>query len=59
MKKILQEKLISVLSTMLCERIISTEYQSEQLQGGTLGDVRLVTGTAITGNGKKLPGGFR
>lgn len=44
-----------VLSKMLSANIISASYQTKQLQGGTLGDVRLVTGMAESINRKKLP----
>lgn len=47
--------LTQVLSKMLGMNIIRASYQSEQLQGGTLGDVRLVTGIAVTDNGGKVP----
>jgi hypothetical protein len=55
MKNIKIEILIQVLNKMLCTPIISANYQMKQLQGGTLGDVRLVTGVATTEDGKKLP----
>lgn len=44
-----------VLSKMLGASIIHAEYKTKQLHGGTLGDVKLVTGTAETKDGKKLP----
>ena len=40
---------------MLGMEIIRADYQTEQLHGGTLGDVRLVTGTAESADGAKLP----
>ena len=40
---------------MLNKNIITAEYQTTQLQGGTLGDVWLVTGMAETVNGDMLP----
>lgn len=49
------ETLIQVLSKMLGTKTISADYETEQLQGGTLGDVKLVTGLAITPNGEKMP----
>lgn len=49
------ETLEHVLSKMLSADIIHASYQTKQLQGGTLGDVRLVTGLAVTIDGKKLP----
>jgi hypothetical protein len=47
--------LITVTSKMLGKTIHCTEYQTKQLQGGTLGDVRLFTGIAETADGSKLP----
>ncbi|MCX7615740.1 MAG: hypothetical protein N2Z65_08305, partial [Clostridiales bacterium] len=49
------ETLAHVLSKMLSADIIRASYQTKQLQGGTVGDVRLVTGMAETIEGKKLP----
>jgi len=49
------ETLTHVLSKMLRTNIIRASYRTKQLQGGTLGDVRLVTGMAESSNGKKLP----
>jgi hypothetical protein len=40
---------------MLGEKIIFADYQTMQLHGGTLGDVRLVTGMAKTAKGRELP----
>ncbi len=40
---------------MLGVSIVHADYKTKQLHGGTLGDVRLVTGTAETVDGKKLP----
>ena len=47
--------LTKVLSKMLTADILRADYQTKQLHGGTLGDVRLVTGTAESGSGDKLP----
>lgn len=49
------ETLSQVLSKMLNANIIRASYRTNQLQGGTLGDVRLVTGLAETIDGRKLP----
>ena len=49
------EKLKEVLSNMLGTLIIHADYQTQQLHGGTLGDVQLVKGTAETAEGGKLP----
>lgn len=49
------EMLKRVLSKMLDKNIIRASYQTKELQGGTLGDVRLVTGIAKTAGGEKLP----
>lgn len=40
---------------MFHTNIVHASYSINQLQGGTLGDVRLVTGTAKTDSGRKLP----
>ena len=40
---------------MLDTQISDADWQIQQLKGGTVGDVRLVTGTAETLNGEKLP----
>lgn len=48
------ETLIIVLNKMFGTVIIDADCQTQQLQGGTLGDVRLVTGTADTADGRNL-----
>ena len=47
------EKLKEILGKMFGTKITRADCQSEQLHGGTLGDVRLITGTAETANGEK------
>lgn len=47
--------LVYVLSRMLNKNIIYADFQNQQLQDGTLGDVQLVTGTAEAVDGEKLP----
>jgi hypothetical protein len=47
--------LTHVLGKMLDRSILHADCQTEQLHGGTLGDVRLVTGMAETVDGEKLP----
>lgn len=49
------EILTLVLSKMLDNTITRANYQLEELQGGTVGVVRLVTGMAETSDGKLLP----
>ena len=49
------EKLKEVLRKMFKTKITCADCQTRQLQGGTLGDVRLVSGTAQTADGEKLP----
>ena len=49
------ETLANVLGKMFSVNIIHASYQTKQLHGGTLGDVRLVTGIAETIEGKKWP----
>jgi len=53
--RINDETLTLVLSKMLGVKITSADYQAMQLHGGTLGDVRLVTGMARTARGGELP----
>jgi len=49
------EKLKKALHNMIGTKIIRAGCQTEQLHGGTLGDVRLVTGMAETANGETVP----
>jgi thiamine kinase-like enzyme len=49
------ETLTHALSNMFGISIINADYRTKQLQGGTLGDVRLVAGLAETIYGEKLP----
>lgn len=49
------ETLNRVLSKMFGKKIIRTGFQTKELQGGTLGDVRLVSGEAETAGGEKIP----
>ncbi|MGE7673062.1 aminoglycoside phosphotransferase family protein [Lysinibacillus sp. NPDC094403] len=49
------EKLALVLSKMFGKTIISADYQLNELQGGTIGVVRLVTGIVETSDGENLP----
>src|SRR5690606_7255238 len=48
-------KLIFVLGRRFKKDIISADYQTTPLQGGTVGNVYLVTGIAETTDGEKLP----
>ena len=54
-KALTEDNLKKALSKMLGTQIIRADFESKQLQGGTVGDVRLVTGTAETAGGEKLP----
>lgn len=49
------ETLELALSKMFNKTIIRTDYRLKELQGGTLGDVRLVTGMVETYDGENLP----
>jgi thiamine kinase-like enzyme len=49
------ETLIYVLSQRFKTNIISADYQTLSLQGGTVGNVYLITGIAETKDGEKLP----
>lgn len=49
------EKLKEALNNMLKEKVRRINCQTEKLHGGTVGDVWLVTGTADTADGRKLP----
>ncbi|MFJ6208949.1 aminoglycoside phosphotransferase family protein [Lysinibacillus sp. NPDC092081] len=54
-KFIKPEILALVLSKMLDKTIIRADYQLKELQGGTIGVVRLVTGMVETSDGENLP----
>jgi len=54
-KFIKPESLALVLSKMFEKMIIRADYQLKDLQGGTLGDVQLVTGMVETSDGEELP----
>ena len=47
--------LTSVLSKMLDVDVTNADCQTKQLQGGTIGDVQLISGTAEAATGGKLP----
>ena len=49
------ETLMIILSKMFGKKIINADYRTQQLKGGTVGDVKLVTGIAEADNGEKLP----
>ncbi|PYI57250.1 aminoglycoside phosphotransferase family protein [Paenibacillus flagellatus] len=49
------EILALVLRNMLGKTIIRADYRLKELQGGTVGDVRLVTGVVETSDGENLP----
>jgi thiamine kinase-like enzyme len=44
-----------VLTKKFNKKIIDADYQTKSLQGGTIGDVQLVSGVAKNDNGEKLP----
>ena len=50
-----RQVLKQVLSRIFKDKIVSAGYQTKSLHGGTLGDVRLVTGTCVTAGGVELP----
>jgi len=47
--------MVKAVSTMLNKLIISVECQETPLDGGTIGDVRLISGIAITDTNEKIP----
>ncbi|MCL2080522.1 MAG: aminoglycoside phosphotransferase family protein [Oscillospiraceae bacterium] len=49
------EALLKALGVMLKKPIINAEYKTERLHGGTLGDVRLLEGEAVSDDGERLP----
>ncbi|KAB8133637.1 aminoglycoside phosphotransferase family protein [Gracilibacillus oryzae] len=55
MSHIKTETLTQALSKMLGAEIISADFHSKQLHGGTVGDVSLVTGNAQNAKGVKIP----
>lgn len=54
-RQLKKETLTQVLSKISGKNIIDASYQTKQLQGGTLGEVWLVTGMAEAADGLKLP----
>lgn len=55
MSKINTETLMLALTKMLGAKIVEVDFHSEQLHGGTVGDVYLVTGNAKAADDVKLP----
>ena len=53
MREIRYETLLHVLSEMLGENIIRVDFEAQSLHGGTLGEVHLITGIAVTADDKK------
>ena len=53
--KINTETLTAVLSKMLNSQVLSAEYKTTQLHGGTVGNVVLITGTAEISDKNTLP----
>ena len=49
------EKLIFTLNKRFKTNIVATDYQTTPLQGGTVGNVSLIMGTAETVDGEQLP----
>lgn len=49
------KELTKALQNALSADVQYAEYESQQLHGGTLGDVRLITGVAHTSGGESLP----
>ncbi|MDP5277112.1 aminoglycoside phosphotransferase family protein [Chengkuizengella axinellae] len=55
MSTIKTETLTQVLSKIFGTKIICVDFQAKQLQGGTVGEVQLVTCNAKTTDGEKFP----
>ncbi|MCL2057112.1 MAG: aminoglycoside phosphotransferase family protein [Oscillospiraceae bacterium] len=53
--KVCTETLKRVLSKMYGKAITRADYQIEEMQGGSASSVQLITGTAETGGGNRLP----
>ena len=47
--------MIKALTAMLNKSVISAESQETPLEGGTVGNVRLISGEAVTNEGEKIP----
>lgn len=47
--------MIKALTNMLKKTVCSFEYKETALDGGTIGDVRLISGNAITDTNEKIP----
>ena len=54
-KALTEDNLKNALSKMFDTQIIHADFESKQLRGGTVGDVRLVMGFAETDDGDKVP----
>jgi tRNA A-37 threonylcarbamoyl transferase component Bud32 len=50
-----EETLCKVLANKFGAEVVRAVFNEKELQGGTLGDVRLVEGTAVTQNGDEVP----
>ena len=48
-------RLTEALDKMLGAEVVHADCQESRLHGGTLGDVRLLTGTAQMARGERLP----
>ncbi len=55
MNEINVDNLLKAISVLLKSHITKTDFTAKQLQGGTLGDVQLISGTATTSQGNNLP----
>ncbi len=53
--RVISGTLLPALSSMYGRSVLRADCRTDRLHGGTLGDVRLVTGTAETADGEKLP----
>lgn len=48
-------KMIKMLTSLLNKPVVSFEYEETPLDGGTIGDVRLLSGQAVTDTDERIP----
>lgn len=53
--KVNEDTLKNILNKILGISVVHADYQTKQLQGGTVGDVQLITGTAKSADGTAQP----
>lgn len=49
------DSITKILSKIFCTEIVNADFKATQLHGGTVGNIRLIEGIAVTADGHKLP----